>query len=159
VVLFALGLKIAALQAEPEKTPLQLKLERLTTSIVKLGSIVAGLLFLALFIKFLVSLPGSALDPSEKGQEFIQLLITSVVILVIAVPEGLPLAVTLSLAFATVRMIRDHNLVRVLRACETVGNATSVCSDKTGTLTQNKIAVVVGLLGTAESFGGAIAET
>lgn len=71
-----------------------------------------------------------------------------------AVPEGLPLAVTLALAFATTRMMKDNNLVRVLKACETMGNATTVCSDKTGTLTQNKMTVVACTLGKHASFGG-----
>lgn len=64
------------------------------------------------------------------------------------------MAVTLSLAYATIRMIEDKNLVRVLKACETVDNATTICSDKTGTLTENKMTVVTGLLGTDLKFGG-----
>lgn len=67
----------------------------------------------------------------------------------VAVPEGLPLAVTLALAFATTRMLKENNLVRVLRACETMGNATTVCSDKTGTLTTNKMTVVAGTFGSS----------
>jgi len=63
-------------------------------------------------------------------------------LLVVAVPEGLPLAVTLSLAYSMKRMLLDKNLVRVLAACETMGNATCVCSDKTGTLTQNKVSPI-----------------
>lgn len=66
--------------------------------------------------------------------------------------EGLPLAVTLALAFATTRMVKENNLVRVLRSCETMGNATVICSDKTGTLTQNKMTVVAGTWGTETSF-------
>lgn len=66
--------------------------------------------------------------------------------------EGLPLAVTLALAFATTRMVKENNLVRVLRACETMGNATVICSDKTGTLTQNKMTVVAGVWGLDYSF-------
>lgn len=60
---------------------------------------------------------------------------------------------TLALAFATARMLKENNLVRQLRACETMGNATVICSDKTGTLTQNRMTVVAGFLGTRESFG------
>jgi Ca2+-transporting ATPase len=63
------------------------------------------------------------------------------------------LAVTLALAFATTRMIKDNNLVRLLRACETMGNATTICSDKTGTLTENKMSVVAATLGTTSRFG------
>lgn len=121
--------------------------------IVKIGGITALLLFVILFIKFLTQLPGSKLDAAEKGQQFIEVLIVSIIILVIAVPEGLPLAVTLALAFATIRMLKDQNLVRVLKACETMGNVTAVCSDKTGTLTQNRMTVVAGTLGVSDRFG------
>ena len=81
-----------------------------------------------------------------------QIFIVAVSIIVVAVPEGLPLAVTLSLAYATVRMLEDNNLVRVLKACETMGNATTICCDKTGTLTENKMLVVVGTLGVSDVF-------
>src|SRR2546423_3938755 len=121
--------------------------------IAKWGSGIAFLLFVILLIMFIVRLPGSNLSPSQKGEHFIQILIVSVSIVVVAVPEGLPLAVTLALAYATIRMIKDNNLVRVLRACETMGNATTVCSDKTGTLTQNKMTVIAGTLGVIDKFG------
>ncbi|KFZ07257.1 hypothetical protein V502_09876, partial [Pseudogymnoascus sp. VKM F-4520 (FW-2644)] len=71
-----------------------------------------------------------------------------------AVPEGLPLAVTLALAFATRKMLKDNNLVRYLKACETMGNATTICSDKTGTLTQNTMTVVAICIGQNSSAGG-----
>lgn len=121
--------------------------------IAKVGGSVALLLFAILLIRFLASLPGSQQNASEKGQKFMQILIVSVTIVVVAVPEGLPLAVTLALAYATTRMLKDNNLVRVLKACETMGNATTICSDKTGTLTQNKMTVIAGTLGVSETFG------
>jgi len=121
--------------------------------IAKVGGSAALLLFVILLIKFLVSLPRSSMDAGEKGQRFMQILIVSVTIVVVAVPEGLPLAVTLALAYATTRMLKDNNLVRVLKACETMGNATTICSDKTGTLTQNKMTVIAGTLGVFDRFG------
>jgi P-type Ca2+ transporter type 2C len=120
--------------------------------IAKWGVSVATILFTVLFIKFLVRLPTSTETPSEKGAHFLQILIVAVSIVVVAVPEGLPLAVTLSLAYAIVRMLQDHNLVKVLQACETMGNATTICSDKTGTLTENKMTVVSGRLGVSDTF-------
>ena len=124
--------------------------------IAKWGGGIALLLFVILLIKFVLRLPGSNLSPSQIGEHFMQILIVSVSIVVVAVPEGLPLAVTLSLAYATIRMIEDNNLVRVLKACETVGNATTICSDKTGTLTENKMTVVAGTLGTVGKFASTI---
>ncbi|KAJ4130720.1 plasma membrane calcium [Fusarium equiseti] len=143
-----------ALRTEQEDTPLQRKLNVLADWIAKVGAGAALLLFVVLFIKFCAQLPNNRGTPSEKGQEFMKIFIVSVTVVVVAVAEGLPLAVTLALSFATVKMLRDNNLVRVLKACETMGNATTVCSDKTGTLTQNKMTVVATTLGKATSFGG-----
>ncbi|XPS99861.1 P-type Ca(2+) transporter [Ascochyta lentis] len=147
------GKTMMSLREESEVTPLQSKLNVLATYIAKLGSAAALLLFVVLFIEFLVHLKGSNATPAEKGQNFLDILIVAITVIVVAVPEGLPLAVTLALAFATTRMLKDNNLVRLLRSCETMGNATTICSDKTGTLTQNKMTVVAGSLGTALRFG------
>ncbi|KAF5562058.1 Ca2+-transporting ATPase [Fusarium napiforme] len=144
-----------ALRTEQEDTPLQKKLNILADWIAKVGAGAALLLFVVLFIKFCAQLPNNHGSPSEKGQEFMKIFIVSVTVVVVAVPEGLPLAVTLALSFATVKMLRDNNLVRILKACETMGNATTVCSDKTGTLTQNKMTVVAATLGKTTGFGGA----
>merc|ERR1719500_2732243 len=73
---------------------------------------------------------------------YVKFVIVGVTVLVVAVPEGLPLAVTLSLAYSVKKMMADNNLVRHLDACETMGNATTICSDKTGTLTTNRMTVV-----------------
>lgn len=146
------GKTLLSLQDEGQTTPLQTKLNVLAEYIAKLGLAAGLLLFVVLFIKFLAHL-SSFEGPTKKGQAFLQIFIVAVTVIVVAVPEGLPLAVTLALAFATTRMLRDNNLVRLLRACETMGNATTICSDKTGTLTQNKMSVVAGTLGTASRFG------
>lgn len=147
------GKTLMSLQDEGQTTPLQTKLNILAEYIAKLGLAAGLLLFVVLFIKFLVELKNIEGGSQAKGQRFLQIFIVAVTIIVVAVPEGLPLAVTLALAFATTRMLKDNNLVRVLRACETMGNATTVCSDKTGTLTQNKMTVVAGTLSTASRFG------
>jgi P-type Ca2+ transporter type 2C len=148
------GRTTMSLRTEQEDTPLQRKLNILADWIAKFGGGAALLLFIVLFIKFCAGLPTNTGSPSDKGQQFLKIFIVSVTVVVVAVPEGLPLAVTLALAFATTRMMKDNNLVRVLKACETMGNATTVCSDKTGTLTQNKMTVVATILGKSRSFGG-----
>ncbi|KAI9665233.1 MAG: hypothetical protein M1829_005771 [Trizodia sp. TS-e1964] len=147
------GKTLMSLQEDSETTPLQSKLNTLAEQIAKLGGAAALFLFVVLLIKFLANLPNNPDTPSERGQNFLQILIVAITIVVVAVPEGLPLAVTLALAFATTRMLKDNNLVRVLRACETMGNATTICSDKTGTLTQNEMSVVSGVVGTFCRFG------
>ena len=149
------GKILLSLQTKNEPTPLQVKLARLANWIGGLGSAAAGLLFFVLLIRFLAKLSTNYGSPAVKGQEFLDILIVAITVIVVAVPEGLPLAVTLALAFATTRMLKENNLVRVLRACETMGNATTICSDKTGTLTQNKMTVVAGTLGVDEKFAEA----
>lgn len=152
------GQTLMSLDEDPEITPLQSKLNAIAEYIAKLGGAAGLLLFIVLFIMFLVRLPQSTLTPAEKGQQFLNVFIVVVTIIVVAVPEGLPLAVTLALAFAITRMIKDNNLVRHLKACEVMGNATTICSDKTGTLTQNKMQVVAGSIGTNHRFGSGEAE-
>ncbi|KAF4820243.1 Calcium-transporting ATPase 2 [Colletotrichum siamense] len=138
------GKIMMSVRTETEPTPLQKKLEGLAMAIAKLGSAAAGLLFFVLLFRFLAGLPNDSRPSTDKASSFMDILIVAVTIIVVAVPEGLPLAVTLALAFATTRMLKENNLVRVLRACETMGNATAICSDKTGTLTTNKMTVVAG---------------
>jgi len=86
-------------------------------------------------------------------QDIVGFFIDSVTIIVVAVPEGLPLAVTIALAYSVKKMQADQNLVRVMAACETMGGVTSICSDKTGTLTENLMTVVDGFLG-GQAFDG-----
>lgn len=127
-----------------ERSVLQAKLTRLAIQIGYAGSFVAGCTVLILIIRFCISryaIEGKSFSLADF-QHFINFLIIGVTVLVVAVPEGLPLAVTLSLAYSVKKMMKDNNLVRHLDACETMGNATSICSDKTGTLTTNRMTVV-----------------
>ncbi|CAJ0920972.1 11629_t:CDS:2 [Entrophospora sp. SA101] len=139
------------LRKDPENTPLQDKLNDLAERIAKLGGTAAIIMLLTLLIKYFATF-----HPSDGAATIIENLVTiiisTVTIVVVAIPEGLPLAVTLALAYATTRMLKDNNLVRVLSACETMGNATTICSDKTGTLTQNKMTVVTGIIGSSVEF-------
>lgn len=142
------GRTMLSLHVEAEVTPLQARLDGLAEGISKYGFLAALLLFIVLFVRFCVEISPEGrnhdLEPAEKGKNFLDILITAITIVVVAVPEGLPLAVTLALAFATTRMAQNGNLVRVLKSCETMGGATAICSDKTGTLTENKMRIVKG---------------
>jgi Ca2+-transporting ATPase len=138
------GKILMAMRVDMAPTPLQVKLDGLAAAIAKLGTASAALLFFVLLFRFVAGLSSNPLSPSEKASEFMDILIVAVTVIVVAVPEGLPLAVTLALAFATTRMVKLNNLVRILKSCEVMGNATTVCSDKTGTLTTNVMTVVTG---------------
>ena len=134
----------ASMQTESVNTPLQDKLEILANQIGWMGMIFAGATAIAMMADwYRGGVPGVTLF-----EQLLKAFIMAVTIVVVAVPEGLPLAVTLSLAYSTSKMMGDNNLIRVLSACETMGNATTICSDKTGTLTQNRMAVVECTLGT-----------
>ncbi len=130
---------------------LQRKLNKLAIQIGYAGTIAAVVCFFILFFKFVIEdflmPPTRAWDSSKDFSEILHFIIISITVLVVAVPEGLPLAVTISLAFSVKKMLNDNNLVRHLHACETMGNATAICSDKTGTLTTNRMTVVESFLG------------
>jgi calcium-translocating P-type ATPase len=143
----------AKLAAETVDTPLQEKLDTLAGQIGNLGMVAAGATFVAM-VAIWFYYPEHR-NPELNIYEYIlKAFIMAVTIVVVAVPEGLPLAVTLSLAYSTQKMMQDNNLIRVLAACETMGNATNICSDKTGTLTQNRMTVVEAWVG-GKSFPAA----
>ncbi|XP_045780108.1 plasma membrane calcium-transporting ATPase 3 isoform X9 [Maniola jurtina] len=127
-----------------EKSVLQAKLTKLAIQIGYAGSTIAVLTVIILVIQFCVHtfvIEGKHWKATYINN-LVKHLIIGVTVLVVAVPEGLPLAVTLSLAYSVKKMMKDNNLVRHLDACETMGNATAICSDKTGTLTTNRMTVV-----------------
>jgi len=130
---------------EEEKSVLQAKLTNLAIQIGYGGMAVSLITVIILSIRFSIE-EFYGPDGSEWDIYFInyyvKYVIVGVTVLVVAVPEGLPLAVTLSLAYSVKKMMADNNLVRHLDACETMGNATTICSDKTGTLTTNRMTVV-----------------
>ncbi|XP_061339003.1 calcium-transporting ATPase 4, plasma membrane-type-like isoform X7 [Gastrolobium bilobum] len=127
-----------------DETPLQVKLNGVATIIGKIGLAFAVLTFLVLTIRFMVekALNGEFGSWSSKdAMKLLDYFAIAVTIIVVAVPEGLPLAVTLSLAFAMKKLMNDRALVRHLSACETMGSASCICTDKTGTLTTNRMVV------------------
>ncbi|XP_030926253.1 calcium-transporting ATPase 4, plasma membrane-type-like [Quercus lobata] len=128
-----------------DETPLQVKLNGVATIIGKIGLTFAVLTFLILLGRYLVekALNNEFTDwSSSDALTILNYFATAVTIIVVAVPEGLPLAVTLSLAFAMKKLMEERALVRHLSACETMGSAGCICTDKTGTLTTNHMAVV-----------------
>ena len=132
------------LEKEQEETPLQEKLDDMAAMIGYVGMVAAAATFVAMMcIKVFVK--PDYLAGVSTFHHALDAFIIGVTIVVVAVPEGLPLAVTISLAFSTKKMLADQNLIRHLAACETMGNATNICSDKTGTLTENRMTVVKGV--------------
>eukprot|EP00123_Amoebidium_parasiticum_P014394 comp22478_c0_seq1/m.33887 comp22478_c0_seq1/g.33887 ORF comp22478_c0_seq1/g.33887 comp22478_c0_seq1/m.33887 type:complete len:1148 (-) comp22478_c0_seq1:453-3896(-) len=140
-------------EEEENETILQRKLTRLATMIGYLGLAVGVLTFLALVVRFCVEEYGIKERPFVKSDlnQFLHYLIIGITVLVVAIPEGLPLAVTLSLAFSMKQMLKENNLVRHLDACETMGSATTICSDKTGTLTMNRMTVMRAFVAQTET--------
>lgn len=125
-----------------EETPLQVRLNGAATFIGKVGLAVASLVFIVLFLRYFITVYNQASRPVRVVSDMANIFSISVVIVVIAVPEGLPLAVTLALAYSMRKMMADKSLVRHLAACETMGSATTICCDKTGTLTLNQMTVL-----------------
>jgi Ca2+ transporting ATPase len=153
------GKIMSKLDTEIETTPLQEKLEQIATDIGLMGMWAAILTVHTLFFRFWIErFIGRSMDMFGGGedtgtyenmngslkaycQEWIRYIILGITIIVVAVPEGLPLAVMISLAYSVRKMLIDQNFVKRLASCEMMGGANNICSDKTGTLTMNQMTV------------------
>lgn len=132
-----------SIQEEAEvETPLNRQLDQLGTILTRASYIIAGLIIVGRLIYYFVAIDKSLLSPLFFVEYLLHSIMIAVTLIVVAVPEGLPMSVTVSLALSMRRMLKENNLVRRLHACETMGAATVICTDKTGTLTQNKMTVV-----------------
>ena len=124
------------------ETPLHMQLDKLAKMISKVGSVVSVAAFFIFLIHDILTNPAwGGKDYFYMAEIVLKYFMMAVTLIVMAVPEGLPMAITLSLALNMRRMLKSNNLVRKLHACETMGAVTVICTDKTGTLTQNKMQV------------------
>jgi Ca2+-transporting ATPase len=140
-----------------EETPLQARLNKLTSYIGKVGLAVAALVLAVMLIRYFTGnteddrgnreFNGAKTKFDDVLNAVVNIVAAAVTIIVVAIPEGLPLAVTLTLAYSMKRMMADNAMVRKLSACETMGSATTICTDKTGTLTLNEMKVTEFWLG------------
>jgi Ca2+-transporting ATPase len=140
-----------------EETPLQARLNKLASYIGKVGLAVAALVLAVMLIRYFTGntqddrgnreFNGSKTKFDDVLNAVVNIVAAAVTIIVVAIPEGLPLAVTLTLAYSMKRMMADNAMVRKLSACETMGSATTICTDKTGTLTLNEMKVTEFWLG------------
>ncbi|CAJ1936797.1 unnamed protein product [Sphenostylis stenocarpa] len=134
-----------------EETPLQVRLNKLTSAIGKVGLLVAALVLVVSMIRYFTGstrddfgnreFVGKTTKFDDVMNAVVGIVAAAVTIVVVAIPEGLPLAVTLTLAYSMKKMMRDNAMVRKISACETMGSATIICTDKTGTLTMNEMKV------------------
>ncbi|KAK4258023.1 hypothetical protein QN277_007534 [Acacia crassicarpa] len=140
-----------------EETPLQERLNKLTSAIGKVGLAVAFLVLVVMLVRYFTGnttdengnkeFNGSSTKFNDIMNGVVDIVAAAVTIVVVAIPEGLPLAVTLTLAYSMKKMMADMAMVRKLSACETMGSATTICTDKTGTLTLNQMKVTKFWLG------------
>jgi cation transport ATPase len=139
------GITLKELSTKRPPTPLQEQLGVMAKLIGLVGLVVAVLVFIVLMIYWAIEVSSEEWEWG-KLRDIVDFFIIAVTIVVVAVPEGLPLAVTISLAYSMKQMVRDNNLVRQMAACETMGGATNICSDKTGTLTENRMTCTEGFV-------------
>ena len=123
------------------KTPLNEQLDKLGNGITIASYVIAGLIIVLRLVMYFVWRDDAAFDWMGFARYLLNTLMIAVTLIVVAVPEGLPMSVTLSLALSMKRMLETNNLVRKMHACETMGSATVICTDKTGTLTKNRMSL------------------
>ncbi|KAF8035514.1 hypothetical protein BT93_C1516 [Corymbia citriodora subsp. variegata] len=152
------GMLMASISEDTgEETPLQVRLNGVTTFLGNAGLAIAAVVLIVLLARYFTGLtkysdgsPQFKAGKTSVGKAVdgvVKIFTIAILIVVIAVPEGLPLAVTLTLAYSMRKMMADKALVRRLSACETMGSATTICSDKTGTLTSNQMTVLEAYVG------------
>ena len=123
------------------KTPLNEQLDKLGHTITLISYVIAALILVFRIVMYFIDSEGGSLDWMDFARYLLNTVMIAITLIVVAVPEGLPMSVTLSLALSMRRMLETNNLVRKMHACETMGATTVICTDKTGTLTQNKMSV------------------
>lgn len=140
----------AAQVNEGEPTPLNDKLNRLANWITRASYLIAGLVIAGRIIMYFIMVDDASPDTTDEWLAFVSYVLHTIMIavtlIVVAVPEGLPMSVTLSLAFSMRKLMKENTLPRTMHACETMGAASVICTDKTGTLTQNQMQVAKALL-------------
>ena len=124
------------------KTPLENQLDKLARLICKVVYCIAGTLLVTLVGKFLIFQEYIGMDWMDITQQLLMYVMLCASIIICGIPEGLPMSVSLALSYASRKMLRDNNLIRKMKACETIGAAQVLCTDKTSTLTQGKMSVV-----------------
>jgi Ca2+-transporting ATPase len=149
-------------EAQNEETVLQQKLKVVAVLIGKVGVAAGILTFIGLTVRWAIDWSNNVPENqsvSDRIKHLVENFVIGITVVVVAVPEGLPLAVTISLAFSMFKMIADKCFVRHLDASETMGEATCICTDKTGTLTENRMTVVKVLLGEKVYYGEGSGES
>lgn len=131
-----------SMEGDQEETPLQKKLTALSKDIGILGLIAAIATVIVMFISYFITrIRDGNWETADVGLCF-SYLVLGITVLVVAIPEGLPLAVTIALAYSVMKMYQENNFVKTLMACETMGEVNNICTDKTGTLTKNQMTVL-----------------
>ena len=134
-----------SMNIEEKQTPLQNKLDTIANQIGKAGFGVAILVFIIVCVRTMLTIfweQERSLTDNQNVADVLNAFILGITIVVVAIPEGLPLAVTIGLAFSVGKMQEENNLVRSMKSAETMGNADEICTDKTGTLTLNQMQVM-----------------